>query len=114
MVASFYVYQRVWVRNLVAEIELLEIRNDEVSLEMGKVQRDWVAASSITNLEQRIKDMKLQLRPTLPDQNLLVEAMDDNYTGRFEGIVKALGKLKSNIPVVAPSEADAEELFEDK
>ena len=114
LLASFYVYQRVWVRNLVSEIESLEEQNEAGTKELLQLRQQWMAAASIASVEQRIKDLQLGLRPTLPDQNLVLRVLDDNNSGRYSGIVKALEKIKTHIPVVAPSNADAEELFEDK
>ena len=33
--SSFYIYQRVWVRNLITQIEEMEQRNEEARMQMG-------------------------------------------------------------------------------
>lgn len=114
VMASFYVYQRVWVRNLILEVEQLEEQNETAAMELHQIRQDWMAASSIANMEARIKDFRLRMRPTLPDQNLALEVLSDNDLGRYAGLMKALEKIKTHIPVVSPNEAGAKELFEDK
>jgi cell division protein FtsL len=112
IVASFYVYQRVWVRNLVTEIEELEEQNDKATLRLNRLREKWMAASSITSIEEKIKELGSRLRPTLPDQNLVVRPLEDGHVGRYSGLLKALRKIKTHMPVVGPNEADAEQLFE--
>jgi len=111
LVASFYVYQRVWVRNLVTEIEELEEQNETAEHHLSNLKVEWAAASSIAGIEESIESMRLGLKPTRPSQNLVVQPPADMGGGRYAGMLKALEKLKGSIPIVAPSEAEAQRLF---
>lgn len=113
-VASFYIYQRVWVRNLVMEVERLEEKNQEAREFMALMQSDWQAAISLAELEVKIDRWKLALRPTVPTQNLAMSLQPGTAGGRFGGLVQAFDKLKSHLPFVSLNETEAEELFEDK
>lgn len=111
LVASFYVYQRVWVRNLITEIEELEEQNETAGRHLNSLKAEWAAASSIAGIEESIESMQLGLKPTKPSQNLMVQPPADIDGGRYAGMLKALEKLKGSIPIVAPSEAEAQRLF---
>jgi hypothetical protein len=114
VVASFYIYQRVWVRNLVDEIGQLQQRNDQARENLALVRTGWMAASSITNVETLVGEMKLDLKPTRPSQNFTLSPDREQNLNRYTGLVRAFEKLTNNIPLVSSSEADAGELFEDK
>jgi hypothetical protein len=113
-VASFYIYQRVWVRNLVAENKLLEARNGRTLEHLAALKSDWMAASSISNVEILVAELHLQLEPTSPTQNFTLRPDESCRRSRYAGLVKALEKLKGNIPLVSPNEADAGVLFKGK
>lgn len=109
--ASFYIYQRVWVRRLDSEISLLRDRNERVERRLAELKKELAGATSITGLEKNIAEMKLGLCPSTPAQNIAVRMMaldSDRYTGLF----KALDKLKEGIPLITPNEAEANQLFE--
>ena len=110
--ASFYVYQRVWVRNLVAEIESLEKQNETAQEHLSTIKSEWVAASSIVQIESSIGSLRLGLQPTKPVQNFTLRPKSDWERSRYAGLVKALDKLQKNIPLVTSNEADAGELFD--
>ncbi len=110
-VASFYVYQRVWVRQLVSEIERLEARNAAASRYTATLEAQWKTSSSIGALERRITELNLGLRPTLPDQNFVLTPPQTSED-RFAGFVNALEKLTRHLPVISTNEAGAEELFD--
>jgi cell division protein FtsL len=111
-VASFYVYQRVWVRNLVAEIENLEKQNEEAKQHLSTIKSEWVAASSIARIESAVGTLRLGLEPTKPVQNFTLRPKSDWEQSRYAGLMKALDKLQKNIPLVTSNEADAGELFD--
>ena len=113
-VASFYIYQRVWVRNLVGEISRLEDHNETAGLYLAAVKSEWMAASSMSNIEIRINDLKLDLIPSIPSQNYTLSPPNDQGRSRYAGLVKAFESLKGNIPLVSSNEADASELFDAK
>lgn len=114
LVCSFYVYQRVWVRNLVSEIETIQKKNLIAGQQLSRLQSQWAAASSIIEIEARIDNLKLKLRPTRPSQNLVLRPDGDRSDSRFAGLNNAWNKVKRHLPLVAPSEAGAEELFDTK
>lgn len=112
MISSFYIYQRVWVRNLIAEIEDIQTKTEIAEIERGKLKSQWMASSSIIAIENRIKDRKLDLMPTRPSQNLVLRPGDRADRSRYAGLLKALEKLKTNFPLVSSNEAEAGQLFE--
>lgn len=112
--ASFYVYQRVWVRNLVAEIENLEKQNETAKENLSTIKSEWVAASSIAQIESEIGDLRLGLEPTKPVQNFTLRPKSGWEQSRYAGLIRALDKLHKNIPLVTSNEADAGELFDTK
>lgn len=112
-VASFYIYQRVWVRNLVEEIERLQDRNQRAGEDMAAVKSEWMAASSIANIETRIGELRLHLTPTRPSQNFILRPLGGQESNRYSGLMKAFEKLKGSIPLVS-NEADASELFDEE
>jgi len=114
-VASFYIYQRVWVRNLVAEIDRMRNRNERAMQQVAALKTDWTTATALSNVELTVQTMGLGLRPTRPSQNFIISTIvkeKDVEEGRYAGLVKALGKLKGNFPTVTTNEADAKELFQ--
>lgn len=111
-VASFYIYQRVWVRGLVDDIEQLEQQNDRAKEFLTDIKSDWMAASTITNIETRMGELRLGLKPTKPSQNYTLRPRQDQERSRYAGLMKAFEKLKGNIPLVSSNEADAGELFD--
>ena len=111
LISSFYIYQRVWVRNLVSDIERLEQRNELAQEKLDALKSEWMNASSIAAIDNAIQERKLALEPTKPMQNLALQSLEPEDAGRFAGLVKALEKLKSNIPVVKSNDAQAKELF---
>jgi hypothetical protein len=112
--SSFYIYQRVWVRNLVAEVDQLKQRNAEARNDLAALKTEWGKASSLGSLEEAIEAFKLDLRPTEPTQNLALRRPSDLGGGRYSGVLNAVKKLVQNIPLVTSSQADAGQLFEDK
>ncbi len=113
-IASFYIYQRVWVRNLVCEISQVEDKNEKAGMYLAAVKSEWMAASSMANIEVRIDDLKLDLKPTKPSQNYTLCPKTDRDRSRYAGLVKAFESLKGKIPLVSSNEADARELFDEK
>jgi len=113
-VASFYIYQRVWVRNLVEEVEKLQDRNQRAGDYLATVESDWMAASSIANIETKIGELRLAMEPTRPSQNFTLRPLAEQEYDRYAGLIKAFEKLKGNIPLVSSNEADASELFDEK
>lgn len=113
-VASFYIYQRVWVRNLDARIKNLESKNEKIWECRARLEARWMAASSIAGVETAIDKFGLDLRPTKPSQNRDLPVSPDRTGGRLAGLVNALEKLKENIPILSPNDAEAEQLFETK
>lgn len=111
MVASFYIYQRVWVRNLVSEIQELRDQNELAAQRLAELRTEWTEASSIASLETRIEAMGLGLQPTKPSQNLALSP-PSRMSGRYAGLLTALEKLGSNLPLVTSNEAEADQLFE--
>ena len=112
IISSFYIYQRVWVRSLISEVEDLQAQNESAGLLCSQLESQWMTATSISAIETRIKADKLGLRPTTPTQNLVLEPNAGYDRGRYAGLLNALDKLKSNIPLVTSSEAEAGQLFE--
>jgi hypothetical protein len=113
-VASFYIYQRVWVRNLVAENKMMEARNDRTREHLAALKSEWMKATSISNLEILVAKLDLELEPTSPSQNFTLRPDGGRERSRYAGLVKALEKLKGSIPIVSPNEADAGVLFKGK
>jgi hypothetical protein len=113
-IASFYVYQRVWVRNLVTEIGELELQNERAGERLETIKSDWMAASSISNIEAAVRDYRLGLEPTRPSQNFTLRPYQNGDQGRYAGLIRAIEKLQKNIPLVSPNEVDAGELFDEK
>jgi hypothetical protein len=111
-VASFYIYQRVWVRRLVGEIELLQEENGQARQSLADLKSDWMTASSIANVEAMVGTLNLGLEPTKPLQNYTLRPRPDRWQSRYSGLLKAFEKLKGNIPLVSSNEADARELFD--
>lgn len=120
MVSSFYIYQRVWVRTMVAYNEKLEKRNDLTRQRLAQLEAAWMTASSLGSVETAIMDGQLGLEPTKPSQNFTVQAVlpappvPEAPDGPYAGLAKALGKLKQNMPMVEPAQAEAQPLFETK
>ena len=113
-VASFYIYQRVWVRNLVEEIDGLQNRNIRIGENLASIKSEWMAASSIANIEARIGEFRLALEPARPSQNFTLRPPAGGESDRYAGLIKAFEKLKGSIPLVSSNEADAGELFEEE
>lgn len=114
LIASFYIYQRVWVRRLVAEVEDIRDRTEEARLHLTTLKAEWVSASSIAGIEAAVDSLRLGLRPTIPAQNYVIRPQSDWEKGRYAGLIRALEKLRGNIPLVAPSEAEANQLFDNE
>lgn len=121
LVSSFYVYQRVWVRRLVQENETIQKQTEQARLYLGRMQEDWARASSLACIESALQTLNLDLKPTLPAQNLslpLEIAPDTSKIvadpGRYAGLLKAMDKLKSHLPMVTPTEAEAKGISEGK
>jgi cell division protein FtsL len=125
-VSSVYIYQRVWVRNLVVDIGKIEKRNEAAQDHLAKLEAEWLTASSIAKVEEFIEVNQLHLGPTKPAQNLALEAppLPDTLMvagrnadqSRFAGLTTAMDKLKSNLPAVEvkPNQLEAGQLFEKK
>jgi len=113
-ISSFYIYQRIWARNLMTEIDTLQSQTDLAREHLSGLESRWMAASSIAGIEERLEDRKLSLRPTQPAQHLALypERLLDH--SRYAGLLQALDKLKSNMPLLSPNEAEAQQLFEDQ
>lgn|GEM_PF-2233054 len=121
LVSSFYVYQRVWVRRLVQENETIQKQTDQARLYLARLQEEWARASSLTNLEAALQTLNLDLKPTLPTQNhaLPLDVAPDTCKtqvdpGRYASLTKAIEKLKSHLPLVTPTEAEAKGISEGK
>jgi hypothetical protein len=120
--SSFYVYQRVLVRRLIAENELIDKQTVQARLSLAGLERAWSHASSLASVETALDSLDINLRPTAPAQNLALPAdlqpLDtirlEEETGRYAGLVKALDKLKSHVPVVTPAEAEAKGFLDQK
>ncbi|NMC44497.1 MAG: hypothetical protein GYA46_11315 [candidate division Zixibacteria bacterium] len=120
LISSFYIYQRVWVRTMVAYNEKLEKRNDVTRQRLAQLEAAWMTASSLGSIETAILDGGLGLEPTKPSQNFVVQAVlpvvpsPEKPDGPYTGLATALGKLKQNMPIVESAEAEAEPLFKTK
>lgn len=112
--ASVYIYQRVWVRELDDEIKELQKKNELAEEFLSELKIEWIEASTLVNVENAISEHKLGLQPTMPNQNLVVSPLMNQEQGRFAGFFKAVDKLKDGIPFIAPSEAEANQIFEAK
>jgi hypothetical protein len=110
--ASFYIYQRVWVRNLITEVEALGKKNEIAQKRLAILKSEWMLASSISKIEATVDSLHLGLKPTSPSQNLALRPQSGWRNSRYAGLIEALKKLKGGIPLVSPNEADAKELFE--
>lgn len=120
VISSFYIYERVWVRNLIAENEKIERRNDITRKRLADVEAAWMTASSLASIEVAIQERQLGLEPTKPSQNvtiqevLAVRPVSPQPTGPYTGLGRAWNKLKRNVPVVEPAQVEAQPLFEGK
>lgn len=120
LISSFYIYQRVWVRTMVATNEKLEKRNDVTRQRLAQLEAAWMTASSLGSIETAILDGELLLEPTKPSQNFVVQVVlpaapvSEKPEGPYAGLSKALGKIKQNMPMVESVEAEAEPLFKTK
>jgi len=115
LISSFYIYQRVWVRDLISKISQAETRNDTARQKLSDLKSEWVTASSIVNVEANIQRNQLGLIPTKPMQNLALQLMiEKENPGRYAGLMKAMEKLKNNLPMVQTNQAEAQQLFEAK
>ncbi len=110
--ASFYIYQRVWVRNMIAEIERMQERNEDARQQMGLLKSKWVAASSIASIETAVAKAKLALEPTKPTQIMALRPSHELEPGRYAGVWRAIVKITEHIPFIKTNEAQANELFE--
>lgn len=111
---SFYIYQRVWVRNLITEVENLQERNEHARQQMAVLRSQWMSATSIASIETAIAERKLALEPTKPAQNMVLRPPQEWNDGRYAGLMKALDKFIDHMPLIRSSEADAHELFQEK
>ena len=114
-IASLYIYQRVWVRDLVQDIDRLQERNDRTRFHLARLKSEWTLASSISGVEAAIVQMNLALEPTRPYQNLVLtppprEVSPDKYAV----LMKALEKFRGHLPIVKTTEAQAGQLFKAK
>jgi hypothetical protein len=120
VVSSFYIYQRVWVRTLVAYNEKLEKRNEVTRQRLAQLEAAWMTASSLGSMEAAITYDELGLEPTKPSQNFIVQwappspTVPEKPDGPYAGLAKAWSKLKQNMPVVEPAQVEAQPLFESK
>lgn len=120
VVSSFYIYQRVWVRTLVAYNEKLEKRNDVTRQRLAQLEAAWMTASSLGSVEAAIMYDELGLEPTKPSQNFTVQLVPpappvpEEPQGPYAGLAKAWGKLRQNMPMVEPAQVEAQPLFEPK
>jgi cell division protein FtsL len=112
--ASFYIYQRVWVRSLIAETEQLQKRNEQIRQQTSLLRSEWMSATSIASLETTIAEKGLALEPTKPTQNMALRPRPEWEGGRYEGLLKALEKLAGHVPLVRSNEAEASQLFQDE
>jgi len=110
--SSFYIYQRVWVRNLISQIEAMEQRNEEARMQMGLLKSDWVSASSIAGIETAVAERKLAMEPTKPTQIMALRPPQIWRQGRYAGLWRALGKIAEHVPLIKTNEAQAGELFQ--
>lgn len=110
--ASFYIYQRVWVRNMIVQIEVMQQRNEDARQQMGILKSEWVAASSITSIETTVAEHRLALKPTNPTQIMALVPPREWHRSRYAGLWRALEKLAQNMPFMRTNEAEAKELFD--
>jgi hypothetical protein len=110
--ASFYIYQRVWVRNMIAEIETMQKRNEDARLQMRLLKSKWVSASSIASIETAVAEHKLALEPTKPTQIMALRPPQELRQGRYAGLWRAIEKIANHMPLIKTNEAQAKELFE--
>ncbi len=110
--SSFYIYQRVWVRNMIAEIETMQQRNEDARMQMGVLKGEWVSASSIASIETAVAERKLALEPTKPTQIMALRPPQEWQPGRYDGLWRAIVKLAEHMPLITTNEAKADELFE--
>lgn len=120
-VSSFYIYQRVWVRRLISQNDRIQRQTEQARLNLAGLERQWAQASSLTSVEAALEAQDLPLRPTAPSQNLILQPPTGPDStapaadpGKYAGLVKALDKLKSHLPVVTDNEANAEDTGRDK
>ncbi len=112
--ASFYIYQRVWVRNMIAEIEAMQQRNEDARLQKGLLKSEWVSVSSIASIETAVAERKLALEPTKPSQIMALRPPQEWHQGRYVGLWRALEKIATHVPLIKTNEAEAKELFEEQ
>ena len=110
--ASFYIYQRIWVRQLDATNRQLQERNEVARDHLMSLKDAWVSQSTLAAVEESLSRWQLKLRPTLPPQNLTLTPGSSMTTGRYAELVRALEKLKENMPLIGTTEAEANQLFE--
>jgi len=114
-IASLYIYQRVWVRDLVTGNDLLQERNDRTRFHLARLKSEWTLASSMAGVEAAIVEMNLALEPTRPYQNLVLQPPPrESNPDRYAGLMKALDKLRGHFPLVKTTEAQAGQLFKEK
>jgi cell division protein FtsL len=106
VVCSFYIYQRVWVRDLLDEVKTLEDQNEMLLRETADLESSWARASSLRSIENLIADRQLGLTPAEPSQYLALVPLQE-VPGRFDGFRAALRKLRDNLPIVSSSRAEA-------
>jgi len=111
---SFYIYQRVWVRNLITEVENLQERNEHARQLTAVLRSRWMSATSIASIESAISDRKLALEPTKPTQNMTLRSPREWDGGRYAGLMRALDKLVDHVPLIHSNKADASELFQEE
>ncbi len=109
---SFYIYQRVWVRNLVSEVEDLQRRNETAMQQTAMLRSRWMSATSIASVEKAIAERKLALEPTKPTQNMALRPPQEWDDRRYAGLIRALDKIFEHVPLIQSNKADAHELFQ--
>jgi hypothetical protein len=112
IIASFYIYQRVWVRKLDSENKELKKRNLLAEQYLNDLRKEWVEISTMKNVEELVAEFKLDLRPTSPAQNFVIYPDQIVEDKEYAGLERALKKLKDGLPKIAPSEAEAKQLID--
>ncbi len=113
--ASFYIYQRVWVRSLISDIDQLRDTNQSARLVASDLRARWMSASSLKTIEEILVASKMDLRPTPPVRNLSLKPdMTVTSSSRFAGLSRAMEKIRKSVPLISTNDADAGEIFKQR
>lgn len=113
--SSFYIYQRVWVRSLITEIDQLKATNQTAHLVSSDLRAKWMSASSLKTIEEILLASKTNMRPTPPARNLSLKPdMTTTSSGRFAGLSRAMEKIRKSVPLLSTNDAEAGEIFKQR